>query len=523
MLNGNTLRDAILASAAGLEANRHRVDELNVFPVPDGDTGTNMSMTLSNAVGPLKQMNDAPVYDVIQQAAKCLLRGARGNSGVILSLMFRGFAKGFKGVEQVDSAVIANALTIASDSAYKAVMKPTEGTILTVLRGAAEVATEVSKNTDDALETFEAACKEAHRQLDLTPEILPVLKKAGVVDSGGAGLCVIFDAALASFKGEAPAEPEAVTEQQTAFAYGLKFAVQLNSADLSQGFRAFVESKGNLTLCETKDDIMSFEICTDNPLEILNESQKYGEAVSAELTRFEVKSKPANETPALERVEPTEKYGFVTVAAGEGIAQMFSDLGADIVVQGGQTMNPSTQDILNAVEATPAKTVFVLPNNKNIIMAAEQAIPMASRKVCVLPTRSIPMGIGAMMAFDDEADVEQNLTQMRLAADATDSGLITYAVRDSEYAGHSIKKGEIMAINNGKLTFVETDIFKAVVKLVKELVKKSTTTIMLMYGDGVSDEQAEQIAAFITERYSNLDVVSLCGGQPVYHYIISVD
>ena len=544
MINGNRFRLAILAAADSLSANRQKIDELNVFPVPDGDTGTNMSMTLSNAVASLSKMSeDAPADEVLKETASCLLRGARGNSGVILSLLFRGISKGVKGHESVSGVLLAAALSKGVESAYKAVMKPTEGTILTVSRVAAECAKKAAEEENKgAVEVFAAAVSGAHDALDKTPELLPVLKKAGVVDSGGAGLCVIFDAMLASFKGEyvsASDVPESIEEKdqsadyhaEITFTYCTEIKVKKPLSDKKDpiGLRAFIESIGDSAVFVDDDEIIKLHVHTDHPGKVLEEGIKYGELMTVKIENMrEQNRKLLNEKEAAEDkadvyAAPEKTYGFVSVAAGDGVVSLFEDLGADKVVKGGQTMNPSTDDILKAVEATPAEIVFVLPNNKNIIMAAEQAIPLSKKKICVLPTRSIPMGISAMLAFDEDADLESNITEMRLAADAVGSGLITYAVRDSEYENHNIKAGELMAMKNGKLSFTDTDLTKTVYKLTKSLCKKDSSSVTLIKGKDVNQETAEGVANYLSEKLPELEVTLIDGGQPVYYFIISVE
>ena len=544
MINGNRFRLAILAAADSLSANRQKIDELNVFPVPDGDTGTNMSMTLSNAVASLSKMSeDAPADEVLKETASCLLRGARGNSGVILSLLFRGISKGVKGHESVSGVLLAAALSKGVESAYKAVMKPTEGTILTVSRVAAECAKKAAEEENKgAVEVFAAAVSGAHDALDKTPELLPVLKKAGVVDSGGAGLCVIFDAMLASFKGEyvsASDVPESTEEKdqsadyhaEITFTYCTEIIVKKPLSDKKDpiGLRAFIESIGDSAVFVDDDEIIKLHVHTDHPGKVLEEGIKYGELMTVKIENMrEQNRKLLNEKEAAEEkadvyAAPEKTYGFVSVAAGDGVVSLFEDLGADKVVKGGQTMNPSTDDILKAVEATPAEIVFVLPNNKNIIMAAEQTIPLSKKKICVLPTRSIPMGISAMLAFDEDADLESNITEMRLAADAVGSGLITYAVRDSEYENHNIKAGELMAMKNGKLSFTDTDLTKTVYKLTKSLCKKDSSSVTLIKGKDVNQETAEGVANYLSEKLPELEVTLIDGGQPVYYFIISVE
>lgn len=546
-LTGPLFRDAVISAANSLQNRRAQVDELNVFPVPDGDTGTNMSMTMQNAARRLVNLGDEALGVTADETASCLLRGARGNSGVILSLLFRGIAKGFKGLESADALQFAEAYQKGVDSAYKAVMKPTEGTILTVARLSAVRAKSAAQENNDILFVFDELCKEAENALAQTPELLPVLKKAGVVDSGGKGLTVILGAmnevlhggAIVASEGKPEKEEKrsAIAELETeiTFTYCTEFIVRKYDGEKNAlGLRAYLESIGDSCVVVDDDEIIKVHVHTDNPGNALQEGLKYGQLTSVKIENMrdqneKIKHDSRQQATTstgedLQSVKPQKPYGFVAVAAGEGLEELFGELGADHVVCGGQTMNPSTDDILRAVEATPAETVFVLPNNKNIIMAAEQATPFATRKLVVVPTRSVPMGISAMLAFDEDADTEENLTSMNAAADHVGTGLVTYAVRDSEYDGHKIKKDEIMGLENGRVTVIEQEISRAVVKLCKALVKEDTAMVTLFYGADVTEEQAEEVRAAVAEKLpSGVEVSAVFGGQPVYYYMISVE
>lgn len=557
MLNGNTLRDAIISASNNISNNRTAVDELNVFPVPDGDTGTNMSMTISNASKEVARINDATVGEVAKVVASALLRGARGNSGVILSLIFRGFANGFKDLETAGGKDVANAFTFGAEAAYKAVMKPTEGTILTVVRVAGEYAEKAAATGANELETFKAALEGANKALAETPEILPVLKKAGVVDAGGKGLVVIMEGMLSVLeKGEiittknmsseasAPAEAEggynaaAEYEGEITFTYCTEFIVKredttTNPADL----RAYLETIGDCVVVVDDDEIIKVHVHTDHPGNAFEKGLTFGQLTNMKVENMRDQHERAkhdsNRPKPTENLEKTEvytpapkenPYGFVSVCAGEGLELLFREIGVDTIVSGGQTMNPSTDDILKAIELTPAETVFVLPNNKNIIMAAEQAVPLATRKVIVLQTRTIPQGISAMLAFDPDVDYKDNATAMRLAYEKVSTGQITYAARDSDFDGHQIKKGELLCMANGKIAFTDTDLEKSVVKLTKSLVKKDTSYITLIFGEDVKESVAEQIGAAVTAKIGNQAEVTLVnGGQPVYYFVISVE
>lgn len=548
MINGKIFRDAVISASNNISNHKKEVDELNVFPVPDGDTGTNMSMTVSNAARRLATFSDDSIGVVAAEVANCLLRGARGNSGVITSLLFRGISKGFKGLDEADGKQLAQALQKGVDAAYKAVMKPTEGTILTVARLAAEKAAAEAEVNNDPVEVFRAAVKEADIALEKTPELLPVLKTAGVVDSGGKGLTFIFKGMLQVFEGgeiiesntrkqEDKPKKSAVSlaQEEIKYTYCTEYIVNKSEEGVSAlKLRAYLETIGDSCVVVDDEKIIKIHVHTDHPGKAIEEGLKFGALVNMKIENMRdqnEKYKHDEESRAVDSngdtvksAEPENEYGFVAVAAGKGIVEMFGEIGADRVVSGGQTMNPSTDDILKAVEATPAKTVFVFPNNKNIIMAAEQAVPFATRRLVVIPTRSIPMGISAMLAFDEDASVEDNINAMQAAADSVGTGLLTYAVRDSEYEGYSIKKGEIMAMANGKMSFVDTDVEHAAVRLTKSLVKKDTAMITLIYGEGVTEETAENTKKAIEKKVpSDVEICVINGGQPVYYYIISVE
>ena len=546
MINGSLLRDAIISAAYDIQNQKQKVDELNVFPVPDGDTGTNMSMTIGAAVKELKLLKDPTVEATAKTAASALLRGARGNSGVILSLLFRGFSNGLKGKEEADGIDLANALTSGVEAAYKAVMKPTEGTILTVARVAAEKGREVARENNDALTVFEAIVNQAEITLNETPEMLPVLKKAGVVDAGGKGFTVIFSAMLNVFKGGEPVKPvEAAPKTQTVkrtavaeasgdikFAYCTEFIVnKKKDAENPLKLRAYLESIGDSVVVVDDEEIIKVHVHTNHPGNAIEEGLKFGMLVNMKIENMkEQHSSQVLEADKLEEdesyvpVDPEIPFGFVAVAAGEGVQALFSDLGVNNVVTGGQTMNPSTDDILRAIHMTPAKTVFVLPNNKNIIMAAEQAIKLADRKVCVLQTRTIPQGISAMLAFDPDASFDENRVNMTKAFDRVQTGQITFAARDSDFDGHNIKAGELLAMENGKLSFVDTDLNRALLKLTKSMVKKDSNFVTVIYGSDIKDAQAEEAYEMLRSKLNdNLEINLINGGQPVYYYIISVE
>lgn len=559
MITAKQLSEAYISGANNIENNRQKVDALNVFPVPDGDTGTNMSMTMGAAREDLLHNDYPTVGDVAGKAASALLRGARGNSGVITSLLFRGFSKGLKHKSEAGAADLVEALEIGVAAAYKAVMKPTEGTILTVARVAAEKSRTALTDTMEPLEIWDLIIQYAEEALAQTPEQLPVLKKAGVVDAGGQGLVYILKGMRQVFAGEgvvpgiagdtaaAPAEEAAtvvnaageVEEVDINNPYCTEFLVMRDDPKHDPaGLRAYLESIGDCVVVVDDDDIIKVHVHTNDPGKALSEAIRYGqfETVKVENMRIQhanagwVEEAGVEQTAPLPRVEPENEYGFVAVAAGDGLGSLFRDLGCDQVVSGGQTMNPSTDDILNAIQATPAKVVYVLPNNKNIILAAEQAVPLADRTVHVLPTRTIPQGISAMLSFSGDADVEENLIEMMKAADNVSTGSVTFAARDSEYGGHTIKEGEILALDGGKVVFTDDDVQHAAVKLAKSLINarklggKDVSFATIIYGEGVTEEQAEVVRDGIRAKIGdNVDITLVNGGQPVYYYFISIE
>lgn len=558
MFNGNILRDAIISAANNISNQQKQVDDLNVFPVPDGDTGTNMSMTLSNAARELSRVEGESAGKVASITASALLRGARGNSGVITSLLFRGFANGFKGYENVEPENLKNAFVLGVEAAYKAVMKPTEGTILTVARVASEYATEAFDNGLDALGVFEAALEGAKKALEETPEILPVLKKAGVVDAGGKGFVVILEGMLSVLKdgiiiapahaqaeesGEEDASRSAAAEfeGEITFTYCTEFIVNRDAENTKEPaeLRAYLETIGDCVVVVDDEEIIKVHVHTDHPGNAIENALTFGQLVHLKIENMRdqherakhdsenAAKKPAQNSTRTETFTPAEKenpVGFVSVCAGDGLASLFNDLGVDTIVSGGQTMNPSTDNILRAIESTPAETVFVLPNNKNIIMAAEQAIPLSTRKVIVIHSRTIPQGIASMLAFDPDASDEQNAIAMSNACEHIATGQITFAARDSDFDGHKIKKGELLCMNNGKIAFTETDLEKAVPRLVKAMIKRDSEFLTVIYGEDVSDEQAEKIEADLNEKFGDkVEITLVKGGQPIYYFILSVE
>lgn len=545
MITGAILRDAIISASNIVMNHRQEVDSLNVFPVPDGDTGTNMCMTMESAARELALMpDDVTIEAVAKTTSSAMLRGARGNSGVIISLIFRGIAKGLKGKETCEPADILYALSCGVESAYKAVMKPTEGTILTVVRLAARDGAAFGSENKEAtiVEVWEAVCKGAEDALAITPDLLPVLKKAGVVDSGGQGLCYAFRGMLSVFagKGIVPNEANGDATQKTddlsdeevveKFDYKLKYTIRRNENKNVATLKAYLKSIGGNVSVTEKDGIMTVSLATDIPGPVMVEAMKLGLLIGCEIENLTLKREEekkaeinAKANDKLEPVEPVNEVGFVAVAAGDGLNQMFKEIGADVVVSGGQTMNPSTEDILNAVEATPAKTVFVLPNNKNIIMAAEQAAPLSTRRVIVLPTRTVPQGISAMMNFDPDSSVDDNHLAMTKAIDSVGTAQVTFAARDSLIDGKEVKQGQILGMENGNITTIEDDIVTAAFKVTRHLCNKNTEYVTIFYGEGATENDALKLKEMIEDKFSNVEITVLPGGQPVYHFIISVE
>jgi len=555
MITGRQFRDMIISGANNIGNHKAEVDKLNVFPVPDGDTGTNMSMTIGYAVGELENLpDDVRVERVASVASAALLRGARGNSGVILSLIFRGFSRGMQGKDQADSACIAESLQIGVDAAYKAIMKPTEGTMLTVARVAAEHARPKTGELDTA-ELLELIIKVQKETLEKTPDMLPILKKAGVVDAGAKGLIFIFEGMLAVLKDDiiipvaAGSGNDAVRGDVGVYAEGMgddmtneyctEFLVIKNASADAMALRHTLESVGDSVLCVDDDDIIKCHVHTETPDKAISAALIHGhlsqikiENMLEQYMRLQADAKAEAHNEVYERsvetfeyvpVDDDEEYGFVAVSAGKGLKTLFENLGVNRTVEGGQSMNPSTDDILAAVHSVAAKNVLVLVNNKNIILAAEQVTNLADRVVIVIPTRSIPQGVSAMLAFDPALSVEENTISMREAAETVKSGSITWAARDSNFDGREIKEGEILALEGGRLLFSDTDISKAAVRLTRRLMDKDTSFVTLIYGEGISDAEANAVFDQIQSRAKNVEISLVDGGQPVYYYYVSVE
>ncbi len=553
MITGKMFRDGIISGSNNISNSRQAVDALNIFPVPDGDTGTNMSMTIGAAAKEMAVLpDDCSLSEASSRCASALLRGARGNSGVILSLIFRGFAKSFKGLESAGAKDLADAFSNAVDAAYKAVMNPTEGTILTVIRKASEAANEMANTLDDPLEVGFAGLLAAREALAKTPEQLPVLKKAGVVDAGGQGLVLILEGFLSVFENDVIVQalesagtvtPVSTPSKKTVaeasgdikFGYCSEFLIEKSNSAKKKDplkLRAFLESIGDCVVVVDDNDIIKVHVHSNEPGNVIQSALEYGQLINIKIDNMRYQHRNADvgveegEAPVMPEAEPVNNYGFVAVSAGDGLADLFKDLGADIVVSGGQTMNPSTDDILNAIMATPAKTVFVLPNNKNIIMAAEQAIGLAEgREVRVLQTKTIPQGISAMLIFDENDDADANQMAMMEAAEAVSTAQVTFAARDSEVDGKPIKQGEIMGLCNGKIRFIGEDIADIAFKSADKIIKRNQTALVtIIFGEGATEKMAEDIQQRLADKYGDdIEFTIVNGGQPIYYFIISAE
>ena len=553
MINGEQLKQAIISGAHNISTQKNHINDLNIFPVPDGDTGTNMSMTVMAAAAALEDYDGTNVGEVAELAAKAMLRGARGNSGVITSILFRGFGQGLKGMEEVNGKNIAAALGIGVDAAYKAVTKPAEGTILTVARMAYEAGAEASKHNSDALFVWQTIVNKANDALAITPELLPVLKRAGVVDAGGKGLCSIFEGMLTFLRDgevvpyveETAAAPTIDTFESAAaefdddieFTYCTEFIVGRDPEIQTdpEELRDYLKNIGDCVVVVNDDEIIKVHVHTETPGVALTKGLEFGQLLTVKVENMKEQHKNAKKSKKkskkkaakekFEFAEPTEEFGFVAVAAGEGMKNLFKELGCYNVVSGGQSMNPSTDDIYEAVLATPAKNVIVLPNNKNIILAAEQTVPMVTdRNVVIVPTRTIPQGMTALLNFDPEISAESNAQLMLEAARHVGTGLVTFAARNSEFDGKKIKEGDIIALENGKLTMTEKSPVKALVKLAKNMVKKDTSFLTLIYGEDIEEEDANKAFEELQDKFgSRIDVSLVQGDQPVYYFILSVE
>lgn len=545
-ITGEDLKKSLVGSRDYLVLNKEMVNELNVFPVPDGDTGTNMSLTIISALKEAEHLDSfATVEEVSAAVSRGALMGARGNSGVILSQFFRGFAEGLKGKEVATIKDLAFAFKKAADVTYKAVMKPTEGTILTVGRELSDFAIKNAAKATDMGSFYESVIKAAEKSLDNTPNLLPVLKEQGVVDAGGKGLVVILQGALKAAKGETiekieDAELERKTpkafvdgeveDDDIEFAYCTEFLIKGDS-DKAEEFKQKLIPLGDCLLVVGASGIIKTHIHTNNPGRVLEYASEIGMLQDIKIDNMRIQHKEKlfkdEEVQAAKGknrvVEPTEEYAFVTVSIGDGLDEVFESLNADYIVKGGQTMNPSTEDLLKGVESTPGKNVFILPNNKNIQLAAEQVKELTKRNVKVIPTRSIPEGISAMLAFQPDTSFDENEEAMKEAISHVKSGQVTYAVRDTEISGKKIAEGDVIGIAHGDIVSVGSEVTEVTRELIEELVNEDHSLITLYYGEDVDEEDGEKLLKELEEEYEDLDIELVYGGQPLYYYLVSLE
>ena len=554
-VDGKTLAGMLIHASACLNAEKQKINELNVFPVPDGDTGTNMSLTISTAAAELRQKKPTTVEKAASVCASAMLRGARGNSGVILSLIFRGFSRAMKDKTEMNGIDLADALNAGVIAAYKAVMKPAEGTVLTVSRLAGERAGRAAEENSAFEYVLESSIERAREALADTINQNPVLKKAGVVDAGGMGFVVILQGMLDELRGvAAPDEDEAdkpaqdkadfgsLADEEITFTYDTVFIVRRTGGKPLDEYRAWLETMGDSLVIGEDDEAFKVHVHTDEPGVVLTKAAEFGTLELAKIENMRTQrdelaaGKQAQSTDDLEAVEaeledmehqsaaPEKKYGFVAVAAGEGLAKVFYDLGVDGVISGGQTMNPSTEDILKQIQKTPAEIVYVLPNNKNIIMAAQQCVDLVEdKKVIVLPAKTVPQGISAMIAVNPDGDEAENTAAMEEAMSLVTTMEVTYAARDSEFDGQAIHAGDYLLLVDNQLFGTEKDLHTALDKLAQASKERAGEFISIFYGEGVDPDQAEQALALFQTACPDAEITMLEGGQPVYHYLISVE
>ena len=550
-----------LAGAKNLDSKKDWINELNVFPVPDGDTGTNMTMTIMSAAKEVSSLTEPTMAELAKAISSGSLRGARGNSGVILSQLFRGFCKVIKEYDEIDVTILCEACQKAVETAYKAVMKPKEGTILTVAKGAAEKALELSDDTEDVVTFVEEVIKQAEYVLDQTPEMLPVLKQAGVVDSGGQGLVQVLKGAYDALIGKeidytiegaptgaAPAKISAETEAEIKFGYCTEFIIVLNapmSDNEEHAYKAFLESIGDSIVVVADDEIVKTHVHTNDPGLALQKALTFGSLSKIKIDNMreehqEKLIKDSQKLAAQQKAEeeayeaacadektnnmPAKEMGFVSVSIGEGMNEVFRGLGVDYLIEGGQTMNPSTEDMLNAIEHVNAKTVFILPNNKNIIMAANQAVDLVEDKqIIVIPTKTIPQGITALVNYIPDHSAEENKEQMMAEIENVKTGQVTYAVRDTEIDGKTIKQNDFMGIGDKSILSVGTDLRATTLEMVDAMVDEDSAIVSIYFGSDSDEDSANELAAAIEEKYPDVEVEVNDGGQPIYYYVISVE
>jgi DAK2 domain fusion protein YloV len=553
-LDGRRFAEMVLKGAQHLSNNAKAVDALNVFPVPDGDTGTNMNLSMTSGAKEVKNHSSDHIGKVASALAKGLLMGARGNSGVILSQLFRGFAKAVETKKEINSVEFAAALEAGVATAYKAVMKPVEGTILTVAKDAAKRAVAVAKKQPDIVAVMEEVVKEAKASLKRTPELLPVLKEVGVVDSGGQGLVYVYEGFLAELKGETVADLKAATvsmqelvsaehhksaqshmhTEDIEFGYCTEFMVRFEEDKLKQypfseeTFRQDLSRFGDSLLVIADDELVKVHIHSEQPGEVLTYGQRYGSLLNIKIENMRqqhanIVNEAPQVTPKAQTVKQKEKYGIVTIAMGDGIANLLKSIGAHAVIEGGQTMNPSTEDIVKAIESVNAETVFVLPNNKNIIMAAQQAASVVDNQVIVVPSKTVPQGMSAILAFNTSLSAEQNEKAMTMALSQVKTGQVTFAVRDTTIDGVTIAKDDYMGIADGKIVVSEKDKLAVTKKLVDELLDEEAEIVTILYGEEATEEEVETVVAYIEDAYPDVEVEVHDGGQPLYPFIFSVE
>lgn len=560
-INSKLLARMFLAGAKNLDSKKDWINELNVFPVPDGDTGTNMTMTIMSAAKEVSSLTNPTMAELAKAISSGSLRGARGNSGVILSQLFRGFCKVIKEYDEIDVTILCEACQKAVETAYKAVMKPKEGTILTVAKGAAEKALELSDETEDVVTFVEEVIKQAEYVLDQTPEMLPVLKQAGVVDSGGQGLVQVLKGAYDALIGKeidytiegaptgaAPAKISAETEAEIKFGYCTEFIIVLNapmSDNEEHAYKAFLESIGDSIVVVADDEIVKTHVHTNDPglalqkaltfgslskIKIDNMREEHQEKLIKDSQKLAAQQKAEEEAYeaacADEKINnmPAKEMGFVSVSIGEGMNEVFRGLGVDYLIEGGQTMNPSTEDMLNAIEHVNAKTVFILPNNKNIIMAANQAVDLVEDKqIIVIPTKTIPQGITALVNYIPDHSAEENKEQMMAEIENVKTGQVTYAVRDTEIDGKTIKQNDFMGIGDKSILSVGTDLRATTLEMVDAMVDEDSAIVSIYFGSDSDEVSANELAAAIEEKYPDVEVEVNDGGQPIYYYVISVE
>ena len=549
-INVEMLAKMFLAGAQNIEAKKEYINELNVFPVPDGDTGTNMSMTIMSAAKEVRALSNPGMKELAKAISGGSLRGARGNSGVILSQLLRGFTKAIQDEDEIDAAGIASACRRATETAYKAVMKPKEGTILTVAKGIADKAEELAFETDDLAEIFPQVLEYAAEVLDQTPEMLPVLKEAGVVDSGGQGLLEVLRGAYDAFLGKeidyTSIEPASVqgkvsaapaSEADIKFGYCTEFIImaekEFTESDESE-FKAYLESIGDSIVCVADDEVVKIHVHTNDPGLAIQKALTYGQLTKMKIDNMREEhherlikdaQKKAEEAKAAEKKKaPQKKVGFIAVSIGEGLNEIFRELGVDYIIEGGQTMNPSTDDMLTAIDNVNASTIFILPNNKNIVLAANQARSLTKDKdIIVIPTKTVPQGITAVINYIPEADVDTNEETMLEAVKSVQTGQVTYAVRDTKIDNKEIHEGDIMGIGDAGILAVGTSITETAKETLRNMVGEDSGLISIYYGEDVTEEEAEAFISDVEEEYPELDVDAHFGGQPIYYYVMSVE